>query len=513
MGYIGDTYGRKRALEISIFMMAFPTFLMGCLPTYDQVGSLAIVLLTLTRVLQGLSVGGQLVTSLVFTCENNPRSQWGLYGSYVMAAANFGTLLGGLMAYTMRENLTEAQLLDWGWRLPFMLGILVSFCGIYLKYYCEDDSIEQLHGAGGVSPPNPVKAAFAKGNRMMLLAASLVPMLWAGGFYLIFVWMATFMDVLVDPPVPDAFEVNSASLLFSVCLFFPLAGWLSDKFDRKMIMYIGGFAVAVFSPLMILAISQGNNVGAFFAQSFLGIALSLYGAPSKSLVSLIAGMCIIDISFCLSSHFLNSVCAFLVESFPVQMRLTCVAIGYNVAHAIVGGSSPALATYLVDKYGSTSPGYMVTAIAILSLAGLYLAPDVSAAQEWDDVNGDEIEITDASLGPAETRKKYQNTIRDVEESSGMEIKDATLGLGETGMNYQKRGIGNTTRPETDLGDLDPRYSGSVNMNTSRNILMRGRSGGHDSVVSYDDDTSDDGMSFDHSDVESTDPGMMHEEIF
>jgi MHS family proline/betaine transporter-like MFS transporter len=278
MGYIGDTYGRKTALEISIFMMAFPTFLMGCLPSYDQVGSLAIVLLLLTRVLQGLSVGGQLVTSLVFTCENNPRSQWGLYGSYVMAAANFGTLLGGLMSFTMRKNLTEEQLLDWGWRLPFMLGILVSFCGIYLKFYCEDDSIEQLNG---VSPPNPIKAAFAKGNRMMLLSATLVPMLWAGGFYLAFVWMATFMNSLIDPPVPDAFEVNSASLLFSVCIFFPFAGWLSDKFDRKTIMYIGGFTIAFFSPLMMIAISRGKSVGAFFAQSFLGIALSLYAAPSK----------------------------------------------------------------------------------------------------------------------------------------------------------------------------------------------------------------------------------------
>jgi MHS family proline/betaine transporter-like MFS transporter len=200
-----------------------------------------------------------------------------------MAAANFGTLLGGLMSFTMRKNLTEEQLLDWGWRLPFMLGILVSFCGIYLKFYCEDDSIEQLNG---VSPPNPIKAAFAKGNRMMLLSATLVPMLWAGGFYLAFVWMATFMNSLIDPPVPDAFEVNSASLLFSVCIFFPFAGWLSDKFDRKTIMYIGGFTIAFFSPLMMIAISRGKSVGAFFAQSFLGIALSLYAAPSKSFVPL-----------------------------------------------------------------------------------------------------------------------------------------------------------------------------------------------------------------------------------
>mmetsp|Transcript_17925 Transcript_17925/g.26117 ORF Transcript_17925/g.26117 Transcript_17925/m.26117 type:complete len:91 (-) Transcript_17925:455-727(-) len=75
LGYIGDVYGRKRALEISIFLMAFPTFAMGCLPSYAQVGNLSMVLLTLVRMLQGLSVGGQLVSLLVFTCENNPKSK------------------------------------------------------------------------------------------------------------------------------------------------------------------------------------------------------------------------------------------------------------------------------------------------------------------------------------------------------------------------------------------------------------------------------------------------------
>ena len=80
MGYIGDVYGRKKALVISIFLMAFPTFAMGCLPSYEKVGNTAIVLLLLTRMLQGMSVGGQLVSSLVFTLENHDPSKWGWYG-------------------------------------------------------------------------------------------------------------------------------------------------------------------------------------------------------------------------------------------------------------------------------------------------------------------------------------------------------------------------------------------------------------------------------------------------
>jgi len=85
MGYIGDVYGRKKALVISIFMMAFPTFAMGCLPSYERVGPLAIVLLILIRMLQGMSVGGQLMSSLVYTLESRDHSIWGLVGSFVMA--------------------------------------------------------------------------------------------------------------------------------------------------------------------------------------------------------------------------------------------------------------------------------------------------------------------------------------------------------------------------------------------------------------------------------------------
>jgi MHS family proline/betaine transporter-like MFS transporter len=132
IGYLGDVYGRKYALEVSIFLMAIATTLMGCLPTYQQIGYPAFLLLLTVRMLQGFSVGGQLMSSLVFTLEGHPPQRWGLYGSFVMAGANFGTFLGGAVANAIRSSsLTDEQLLQWGWRIPFLSGIVVSFCGIY----------------------------------------------------------------------------------------------------------------------------------------------------------------------------------------------------------------------------------------------------------------------------------------------------------------------------------------------------------------------------------------------
>ena len=318
----------------------------GCLPGYERVGPAAIVLLAIVRLLQGLSVGGQLMSSLVFTLERHPASKWGLYGSYVMAAANLGTLLGGVVATVIRRTLSEEALYSWGWRIPFLSGILVSISGFYLKRHGEEDALG--HGAPTNSEANPIQLAFSRSNIRSLLASSLVPLVWSSGFYLTFVWMAVYMTDLIENPVPNAFAVNSASLAFSLCLLFPGAGWLSDKFGRKKVMGVGGIAFGVSSPLMIKLIDSGQSSSAFVAQMFMGVSLSFWGAP---------------------------MCAWLAESFEPAARLTSVSIGYNIAQAFGGGMAPAIATEMVDRLGPQSPGYYITIVAFISLVGLcFVAP-------------------------------------------------------------------------------------------------------------------------------------------
>jgi len=205
IGYIGDKYGRKKALVLSLFLMAIPTFLMGCLPTYEQVGSLSTILLIVCRLLQGMSVGGQLPASLIYTVEMRPKEHWGFYGALVMMAANTGTLLGNVVGAVMRTILTDEQLVAWGWRIPFLSGILIAFVAIYLRlhgkehnpnageYDDNDDNEEESK--------HPLKEVFKKENLPALLSATLTPMLWGAGFYTTFVWMAIFMEVLIDPPI------------------------------------------------------------------------------------------------------------------------------------------------------------------------------------------------------------------------------------------------------------------------------------------------------------------------
>ena len=189
IGYMGDKHGRKHALVLSLFLMAVPTFVMGCLPTYEQVGVLSTVLLVICRLLQGMSVGGQLPASLIYTVETRPKEKWGFYGSLVMMAANIGTLLGNFVGAILRSSLTEEQLLSWGWRIPFLSGILIALVAVYLKLHGEEH-----HPNAGIydSEPSgeddqleeskhPLRESFRRENLPALVSATLTPMLWGAG--------------------------------------------------------------------------------------------------------------------------------------------------------------------------------------------------------------------------------------------------------------------------------------------------------------------------------------------
>ncbi|KAL7516226.1 hypothetical protein ACHAWX_001265 [Stephanocyclus meneghinianus] len=286
IGYLGDKHGRKYALVTSLFLMALPTFALGCLPTYDQIGSWSTALLVICRLLQGISVGGQLPASLIYTVETRPKERWGLFGSFVMMAANIGTLLGNLVGALLRTVLTDEQLLNWGWRIPFWSGLLISCVAVYLRLYGEEHHPNEGHydnensGSQEQSLPKyPIREAVRRENLTALIAATLTPMLWGAGFYLSFVWMAIYMSELIDEPLESAFWINSISLLLGVIVPVPLAGWLSDRCGRARTMVIGALGLGGLGPVLLYVISRGHAFQACLCQICIGWLLSLFGGP------------------------------------------------------------------------------------------------------------------------------------------------------------------------------------------------------------------------------------------
>ena len=184
------------------------------------------------------------------------------------------------------------------------------------------------------------------------------------------------MAELSDNPVPGAFLINTGSLFISLCLVFPVAGMLSDTYGRVRIMTIGGTMLAVLSPLMVIAIGRGKPALALFSQCVLGFSLSLFSAP---------------------------MCAWLVEAFEPNARLTSVAVGYNIAQALAGGITPFLATLISNDLGQNWPGWIITVVATISLVGLLIiAPKkqsrvVNSCHSTSALDATTIESTDGIL--------------------------------------------------------------------------------------------------------------------
>ena len=402
IGQLGDRFGRKLALETSLLAMAVPTFAMGCLPTYSMISWGATVLLVTCRMFQGLSVGGQVMTSVVFTLERKERSHWGVWGGAVAAAQTAGVTLGSLFSYVLREALTVEQVSNararpyfralfifypmccavalmrtlklklntWGWRIPFFFGILGALPGLYLKKYGTEHPVPQIEGGtvalnGEGQPPqireSAFSASFNKSNMRALLSTTLVVALPAAGYYVIFIWLAIFMESIVDPPVPHAFAINTIVGVLAV-LGTVLGGWIADRVGRYVcLMVASGLVLAATSPFVLALIGEGDPVVAFLCQAALGALFVVWN---------------------------GAMTPWIVASFPPALRLTSVNIGYNTAVCVFGGSAPGVATLLVDAFGVYAPGFYLTSIAGLSLLGLAIAPKVSEASRACQGNDD-----------------------------------------------------------------------------------------------------------------------------
>ena len=377
-GHIGDAYGRKRALVFSLFCMTVPTVAMGFLPTYEQVGGWSTALLVICRLLQGFSVGGQLPSSLVYTLETKPKEHWGYYGSFVNAAANSGVILGNLVGALIRTLLNEEQVLRYGWRIAFFTGILILPAAIYL-HFCGrehhpnageydstitddgllDETINTEVGEGIIGrqeslttasqqQKHPLREAVKRENLPALLSSTLVPMLYGGGYYISVVWMAVYMQTLLVPPINGAFWVNLIANVFGLTAISFLAGWLSDRYGRVKLMTFGAVSVGIIGPIMVWIISWANTIQAVFAQTALCFFLSFYCGPF---------------------------CTWLVERFPTKVRLTSVALGFNIGICLSSGFTPAIATALV-KVSEWAPGLIYPVLSIFGLIGLCISRKV-----------------------------------------------------------------------------------------------------------------------------------------
>ncbi len=338
-GHIGDRMGRRHLLMLSVLAMAIPTFLMGLLPTYASVGILAPILLVILRLLQGLSAGGEFCGSIIFLVEHARPKRRGLMGSL----SNFGAMTGGLLGLFVGwlvTNWVDADAMSaWGWRIPFLAGILVSAVGIWVRLGVPDSpAYEQLRKAGTLAR-NPIKLAFRKFGRAMLLTAALNWVV-SAGYYVVFVWLITDQTKVAGLDLHDAMGIGVIGLAFGMVMT-PVAGHLSDLLGRRAMLAIASVVtITTVVPLLLLA-DQGTYIAGLMAQLGLALLMALY---------------------------LGTMPTVFVSLFSTEARCSAMAMGYNAALALFGGTAPLMATWLVAATGwSGAPGLYLAATALVCL--------------------------------------------------------------------------------------------------------------------------------------------------
>ena len=334
-GHIGDRYGKRAALTFSVASMAGATFLVGLLPGYDTLGLAAPILLTLLRMIQGLSVGGEFTTAFIFMIERADPSRRGFTSGIGCASTILGNLLGSGAGAVMAALLTADQLHDWGWRVPFMFGLGVGVVGYVLRRGIRDVHLPERTRA-------PIRQTFRHHKLLLLRIAGLVAFA-AVSFFLTFLYVVSWLQT-VDGIAPErALTINTASLGALIVVELA-AGWLSDRIGRKPLLiaaHVLGFVTAV--PLLWLMHHPGT-------------ALIVLGQLGYVLVGGLA---------------VASMPALLVESTPAEVRCTAISVGFNVSYGVLGGLTPLAAAWLVERTSiDLSPAYLIMAAAVISFAAV-----------------------------------------------------------------------------------------------------------------------------------------------
>jgi len=343
-GHIGDKIGRKKALLWSIYLMAVPTTLIGLLPTYEQIGWLAPLFLTLIRLAQGLSMGGEFTGSMIFVVEHAQKDNRGIYGSWVIFSLLLGILIGSAIATFTCYSLSAEDLLSWGWRIPFLLSVVGGFIGSAMRRMVQEPQqfakAKELHKEHST----PLVELF-KNYRMTIAYVVAIELTLSIGFYLIVTFINNFLTALLNFDMVTSLMMTTISMI-AMGVAIPIAGWASDKIGRKPVLLAGSLAFVVFAYPLFMAL-EGSFEQALFAQISLSFIMGVFFAPIP---------------------------ATLVELFPMTVRYSGLAVSHSISMAVFGGSAPLIATWLIHlTNNNAAPAlYLSFACAISAVAILFL---------------------------------------------------------------------------------------------------------------------------------------------
>jgi len=345
-GHVGDRFGRKPALMASVLIMGLASLAIGLLPTYAAIGIAAPILLVALRIVQGIAVAGEYAASGILTVEQAPPGRKAFIGGWIAFAMMIGCVLGAAVPAAVNSVLSAEQVADWGWRIPFLLGSVVGVTISIFRRHISESRPASGADDEGESPVITVLRFYPL--RILRMSVLLIPT--AIIYFVIFVYAVSYLTDEMHESAARALDITTINLIVIAALA-PAFGWLADRIGLRPIFLASAIATLVFAgPFWWLM--HRPDLGLVFLGQF---GLSLLNAAGWAL----------------------SITALTLMA-PAAFRCSSVAVSYNACMAIFGGTTPAVATYLVSRTGDDfAPIYYILIATLVSLPVILRLPKSS----------------------------------------------------------------------------------------------------------------------------------------
>ncbi|MFT9474638.1 MFS transporter [Streptomyces sp. 11-1-2] len=350
-GHIGDRFGRRPALVLSVVVMGLATALIGCLPTYDTIGALAPVLLIVMRLFQGFAVAGEWAGSAAMLVEYAPPGRRGVFGSFNQVSTAAGFLLAATVVAVNSAVFDDDAMLAHGWRVPFLLGGVTAAVAVLMRMgleetpaYVADDEAKARQ--------NPLRTAFDQ-QKAAMFRGFCFTVGWTVAYFFFLTYLPTYLraEADIDPGIVNASNlVGTGVLTVSIVLF----GLWSDRIGRKKLLLAGSGGFVVLSLPVMALFETGSTAAVYTGQILIALTLACFSGPGP---------------------------AALAELFPTSVRYSALGIGYNFSVMAFGGTAAFIASGIVATTGVPlavaalpAAAALVTFITVCTMPESYRSP-------------------------------------------------------------------------------------------------------------------------------------------